>query len=55
MSFANQGSDASVRMINQSVPFFNSFLNGMDVLLRNATGMNMSKADATKARKIFWT
>jgi Transglycosylase SLT domain len=55
MSFANQGSDASVRMINQSVPFFNSFLNGMDVLLRNATGMNMSKADATRARKIFWT
>ena len=55
MSFANQGSDASVRMVNQSVPFFNSFLNGMDVLLRNATGMNMSKADATKARKIFWT
>lgn len=53
MSFANQGSDASVRMINQSVPFFNSFLNGMDVLLRSATGMNMSKADAAKARKLF--
>jgi hypothetical protein len=53
MSFANQGSDASVRMINQSVPFFNSFLNGMDVLLRSATGMNMSKADAARARKLF--
>ena len=55
MSFANQGSDASVRMINQSVPFFNSFLNGMDVILRNATGMNMSKADAARARKLFRT
>jgi len=55
MSFANQGNDATIRMVNQSVPFFNSFLNGMDVLLRNASGMNMSKADAARARKMFRT
>ena len=54
INFANMGNAKSVRVLNQTIPFFNSWVQGLDALVRNATGINMSKAQAAQARKLFW-
>lgn len=54
INFANMGNAKSVRILNQTIPFFNSWVQGLDALVRNATGINMSKAQAAQARKLFW-
>ena len=54
INFANMGNAKSVRVLNQTIPFFNSWVQGLDALVRNATGLNMTKAQAAQARKLFW-
>ena len=41
INFANRGRNATVQFITQTTPFFNSWAQGMDAIIRSATGYGM--------------
>ena len=41
INFANRGRNATVQLITQTTPFFNSWAQGMDAIIRSATGYGM--------------
>lgn len=41
INFANRGRNATVQYITQATPFFNSWAQGMDAIIRHATGYGM--------------
>jgi len=41
INFANRGRNATVQFITQTTPFFNSWAQGMDAIIRHATGYGM--------------
>lgn len=54
-NLSNRGSHAALSYAMQTQPFINSWAQGLDALVRNATGFNMSEAQRKRAVKQFWT
>ena len=55
MNFSNKGKNDIIKGIMQVRPFFNSWVQGMDSLVRHATGYAMPPEEAKIARQLFWT
>lgn len=53
LNFYNRGHSNTAKFIVQTTPFFNSWAQGMDSLVRNATGYGMSEHEAKQARQMF--
>ena len=55
INFRRHGSSSTVRVMTATIPFFNAYLQGMDVLYRAATGKGSGMGvGSIEAKKIFW-
>ena len=54
INFKRQGTDPIVYELRQSIPFFNAYLQGMDVLYRTMVGKGVSTGERKAAMKIFY-
>jgi hypothetical protein len=56
INFRRRGSSGTVGYLVKTVPFFNAYIQGMDVLYRAASGIDSSASvDRAQARKMFWS
>lgn len=46
-----RGRSEAINYFNNTTPFFNTYLQGMDAIIRNATGYGMTKHEAEMARR----
>jgi hypothetical protein len=56
LNFANRGTAASAQYFNSTIPFFNSWAQGMDALIRHATGYGFDRnsSEGKAVMKTFW-
>ena len=54
INMQQRGRSAGMHYLTQTTPFFNSWAQGMDSILRNATGHGMTPHEAKRARQSFW-
>ena len=54
-NLTNRGSHSAMAYAMQVRPFINSWAQGLDALVRNATGFNMSETQRKRAVTQFWT
>jgi hypothetical protein len=54
INFKRQGTDPIVYELRQSIPFFNAYLQGMDVLYRTMVGKGVSTGERKAAMKLFY-
>jgi hypothetical protein len=54
INMQQRGRSAGMHYLTQTTPFFNSWAQGMDSILRNATGHGMTAHEAKRARQSFW-
>ena len=54
INFKRQGTDPIVYELRQSIPFFNAYLQGMDVLYRTMVGKGVKTGDRKAAMKLFY-
>ena len=54
INFKRQGTDPIIYELRQSIPFFNAYLQGMDVLYRTMVGKGVSTAERKAAMKLFY-
>lgn len=56
LNFANRGTAASAQYFNSTIPFFNSWAQGMDALIRHATGYGFDRnsPEGKAVMKTFW-
>lgn len=56
INFRRRGASDAVGALVTTIPFFNAYVQGMDVLYRAASGVNSSSSiDRAQARKMFWS
>lgn len=56
INFRRRGSSDFVGVMVKTIPFFNAYVQGMDVLYRAASGIDSSASvDRAAARKMFWS
>jgi hypothetical protein len=56
INFRRRGASDAVGALVTTIPFFNAYVQGMDVLYRAASGVNSSASiDRAQARKMFWS
>lgn len=56
INFRRRGASDAVGAMVTTIPFFNAYVQGMDVLYRAASGVNSSSSvDRVQARKMFWS
>jgi len=56
INFRRRGSSDAVGLMVKTIPFFNAYVQGMDVLYRAASGIDSSASiDRAAARKMFWS
>ena len=56
INFRRRGASDFVGAMVTTIPFFNAYVQGMDVLYRAASGINSSSSvDRAQARKLFWS
>ena len=56
INFRRRGSSSGVGVLVKTIPFFNAYVQGMDVLYRAASGIDSSASiDRAQARKMFWS
>ena len=56
INFRRRGSSDFVGVLVKTIPFFNAYVQGMDVLYRAASGIDSSASvDRAAARKMFWS
>jgi hypothetical protein len=53
INFKRQGANRTIGVLRQIVPFFNAYLQGMDVLARSMAGTGLSTAEKGEAIKLF--
>jgi len=53
INFKRQGANRTIGVLRQIVPFFNAYLQGMDVLARSMAGTGLSTAEKGEAVKLF--
>ena len=53
-NLTNRGGHSAMAYATQTVPFINSWAQGLDALVRNATGFNMSETQRKRAVTQFW-
>ena len=54
INMQQRGRSAGMHYLTQTTPFFNSWAQGMDSILRSATGHGMTAHEAKRARQSFW-
>jgi len=54
INFKRQGTDPIIYELRQSIPFFNAYLQGMDVLYRTMVGKGVSTGERKAAMKLFY-
>ena len=56
INFRRRGSSDFVGVMVKTIPFFNAYVQGMDVLYRSASGIDSgASTDRAAARKMFWS
>jgi hypothetical protein len=56
INFRRRGANDFVGVMVTTIPFFNAYIQGMDVLYRAASGKDSSSSvDRAQARQLFWT
>ena len=56
INFRRRGSSDFVGVMVKTIPFFNAYVQGMDVLYRSASGIDSgASVDRAVARKMFWS
>jgi len=56
INFRRRGSSGTVGYLVKTIPFFNAYVQGMDVLYRAASGIDSgASVDRAQARKMFWS
>lgn len=56
INFRRRGSSDFVGVMVKTIPFFNAYVQGMDVLYRSASGIDSGASiDRAAARKMFWS
>ena len=56
INFRRRGSNGTVGYMVKTIPFFNAYIQGMDVLYRAASGIDSgASVDRAQARKMFWS
>ena len=56
INFRRRGASSVLPALSSTIPFFNAYLQGMDVLLRAATGKSAAAGlDKSAAKKLFYT
>jgi hypothetical protein len=56
INFRRRGSNGTVGYLVKTIPFFNAYIQGMDVLYRAASGIDSgASVDRAQARKMFWS
>jgi hypothetical protein len=53
INFKRQGANRTIGVLRQIVPFFNAYLQGMDVLARTMAGTGLSTAEKGEAIRLF--
>ena len=53
INFKRQGANRTIGVLRQIVPFFNAYLQGMDVLARSMAGTGLSTAEKGEAVRLF--
>jgi hypothetical protein len=54
INFKRQGTNPTIGILRQVIPFMNAYMQGMDVLYRTMTGKGVSTADRQAALKLFY-
>jgi hypothetical protein len=54
INFKRQGASKTVGILRQIVPFFNAYLQGMDVLYRTLAGRGLAGKERAEAVNLFW-
>jgi len=54
INFKRQGTDPIIYELRQSIPFFNAYLQGMDVLYRTMVGKGVKTGERKAAMKLFY-
>jgi hypothetical protein len=54
INFKRQGASKTVGILRQIVPFFNAYLQGMDVLYRTMSGRGLAGKERAEAINLFW-
>jgi hypothetical protein len=54
INFKRQGASKTVGILRQIVPFFNAYLQGMDVLYRTMSGRGLAGKERAEAANLFW-
>lgn len=56
INFRRRGSSGTVGYLVKTIPFFNAYIQGMDVLYRAASGIDSgASVERAQARKMFWS
>ena len=56
INFRRRGASDFVGVLVKTIPFFNAYVQGMDVLYRSASGIDSgASVDRAQARKMFWS
>lgn len=56
INFRRRGSSGTVGYFTKTIPFFNAYIQGMDVLYRAASGIDSGASiERAQARKMFWS
>lgn len=54
INFKRQGTNPTIGILRQVIPFLNAYMQGMDILYRTMTGKGVSTAERQAAMKLFY-